>query len=359
MPAHRDDQPPRSFAEVPPRPQEQLLIDRLPEREGRQILCTSQGVAQFAHAAAQRFPQTAVHCHYLDLYHAQQTEQLLGDRPPNLAIGCAADFPAQEVDVVALPFAAAGEAELARDQMQAGHLLLRGGGLMLTSTDNPSDTWLHQEMKKLFTRVTRHQTNHGTVYLARKTQPLKKVKNFACEFLFRDRGRLIRAYSRPGVFAHRRLDVGARHLMNAMEVRPGERVLDIGCGSGALALAAALCAEGVRVHAVDANARAVECTRHGARLNGLANITAELNASGDYQGKGSFQLALANPPYHAHFRIAALFLEAGRAALQPGGRILAVTKLPDWYAEHMPDWYEDVLILEIKGYYVISGRKPG
>ena len=48
----------------------------------------------------------------------------------------------------------------------------------------------------------------GAVYVATKTEPLKKIKNFECEFAFRDRGRLIRAVSRPGVFSHRSIDAG-------------------------------------------------------------------------------------------------------------------------------------------------------
>ena len=50
-------------------------------------------------------------------------------------------------------------------------------------------------------------------------------------------------------------------------------MLDIGCGAGVVALAAAVCGEGVAVHAVDSSARAVECTRRGAELNGLGNVS--------------------------------------------------------------------------------------
>jgi 16S rRNA (guanine1207-N2)-methyltransferase len=109
---------------------------------------------------------------------------------------------------------------------------------------------------------------------------------------------------------------------------------------------------------VDAHARAVECTARGAQLNGLTNVTTELNASGHLTGTGGFHRVLANPPYYAHFRIAAHFLEVGCNALQPGGDILLVTKQPDWYAENMTEWFDDVTIQEAKGYYLVSGRKP-
>ena len=235
------------------------------------VLCTSQGVAQLAAAAAQRFPAAAVDCHYLDLYRAEKARRYAGDGLANLTIGCSADFPPQAVDLAALPFSAQGEAELTRELLQEAHQRLEPGGTLITSTDNPCDRWLHAEMRKLFAAVTRRQSSQGTVYLARRDRPLKRVKDFRCNFAFRDRGRLIQAVSRPGVFSHREVDPGARQLMAAMEIAAGDRVLDMGCGSGTVSLAAAFRAEGVEVLAVDSHARAVECTALGAAKNGLGN----------------------------------------------------------------------------------------
>jgi 16S rRNA (guanine1207-N2)-methyltransferase len=144
-------------------------------------------------------------------------------------------------------------------------------------------------------------------------------------------------------------------LIDAMQIEPGDRVLDIGCGAGTIALAAAFRNEGAPVHAVDSNARAVQCTELGAKLNGLDNLTTELNADGKYQGAGEYDLALANPPYYSGFRIARHFLTAGRDALTQGGKILLVTKQPDWYAERMLEWYNDVTAVERKGYWLFHG----
>jgi 16S rRNA (guanine1207-N2)-methyltransferase len=309
-------------------------------------------------AAAQALPHASVRCHYLDLYHADEARESVGVAPPNLAIECSADFSAGPFNLVVLPFSASGEAELVRDLLQAGHEALDIGGQLVAATDNRRDSWLHQQMFELFGSVRPREGAGGMAYLARKERPLKKLKNFACEFAFRDRGRLIRAFSRPGVFSHRHIDPGARQLIDALQIEPGERMLEIGCGSGVVSLAAAFRAEGVRVHAVDSHTRAVACTAHGAELNDLANITTELNAHGDYAGQGTYQLALANPPYYANFRIAEFFLAAAQAALQPGGRLLLVTKLPNWYAEHLCEWFEEPAIEQSKQYYIVSGRRP-
>jgi 16S rRNA (guanine1207-N2)-methyltransferase len=236
-------------------------------------------------------------------------------------------------------------------------LRLRLGGRIFATTDNRNDAWLGEQLGKIFRKVARRTLSVGVLYVGTKTEPLKKRKDYACKFAFRDRGRLIWATSRPGVFSHRRIDPGARHLIDTMPIEAGTRVLEIGCGAGTVALAAACRGDGVRVHAVDSNARAVECTQRGAELNGLANVTAELNARGEYAGAGEYDLALANPPYYSGFRIARHFLTVGREALRVGGRILVVTKHPAWYEENMPAWFEDVAMVERKGYVVFAGVK--
>src|SRR5262249_4464654 len=176
---------------------------------------------------------------------------------------------------------ARGESELTRDLLQSAHEHLTIGGRLISATSSEDDQWLHGEMRKLFEKVTRRPQDEGVVYCATKTAPLKKHKNFDCEFAFRDQGRLIKAVSRPGVFSHRSLDPGARALINTMVVRDGDRVLDLGCGSGAVALAAAFRASAVIVVAIDSHARAVECTVQGAQLNGLTNVTAILDHAGN------------------------------------------------------------------------------
>lgn len=343
---------------------EQLLIDIISELSGSRVLCTSLGRGQLAAAiAAQRAgacrpdESPRVVCHFLDIYLADQAREFLGAGQGGVEVRCAADFHNEEFDLVAIPVHERGDAELTRDILQAGHLALALGGRLAASTRNREDQWLQTELKKLFPKVTRRVVDQGTIYLATKTAPLKKVKDFTCEFAFRDRERLIHAVSRPGVFSHRSLDGGARALLNAMEIQPGDRVLDIGCGSGAVALAAALRAENVAVVAVDSHARSVECTERGAALNGLTNVSTLLNAEGECGMPGTFDIALGNPPYYSDFRIAEIFLQAARRALKPRGRVLMVTKHAGWFEERMGTLFEDVQCVPQKAYTVVQARK--
>jgi len=250
-----------------------------------------------------------------------------------------------------------GEAELTRDLLQSAADRLAIGGKLVAATDNPKDDWLRLQLGAHFKKVSKHAFDDAVVYMVTKQSPLKKLKDFRNEFVFRDRDRLIKAVSRPGVFSHRHIDPGARQLIDAAEVRPRMKVLDIGCGAGTVALALTARDPTVEVLAVDSNARAVECTRIGAELNDLGNVTALVNATGDYPGEGTFDLALANPPYYGDHEIAARFVAAAHRSLKPGGQLLLVTKSPRWYEEHMAADWHDVQVTPSKRYLVVSAMK--
>jgi 16S rRNA G1207 methylase RsmC len=241
--------------------------------------------------------------------------------------------------------------------LQLGHDRLALNGRMVCSIDHPEDQWLHDELKKLFPKVTRRPHEQGVLYLATKTAPLAKHKSYEAEFAFRDVGRLIYGISRPGVFSHRHIDTGARALINTMQLLPGQRILDLGCGTGVVGLAALCRAENVRVLAVDANPRALQCAIRGAERNGLVGLEAALDATGDSIPAGEFDVVLANPPYFSHYKIADLFLRMAHGALRQHGLVHVVTKTTDWFVEQMPAYFTDVAAQPVKAYWVVSGRR--
>jgi 16S rRNA G1207 methylase RsmC len=351
-------QPSRPRFEV--RPAEQLLIDALADMPAGSILCTSQGRGQFAVAAARNRP-SAVFCSFLDLYVRNVAQKVLSEPLPNLRFECLADFPEQDFDVFAFPLSTSGDAELVRDVLQSGHQRLRIGGMMFVATDNRSDTWLHEELRKLFSKVTRRPFDRGTLYSATKLEPPRKLKHYECQFAFRDEGRLIQAFSRPGVFSHRRVDGGARALLKAAQVQPGQRVVELGCGSGVVSLALTLRAEGIHVQAIDSNARAVECTRRGAEMNGISTIAAELStaenvAEGEELGHPAIDLVVANPPYYSNYRIAEIFARRAAKTLRPDGTALFVAKQTEWYEQTLPRLFSAVVVEPTGSYQIVRCR---
>ncbi len=300
---------------------------------------------------------------FLDLFQHDLAVAGWGERPVGLEAACTADMPPGPYDLAVVPLTKDGEAELSRDILQAALVNLAIGGRLVASIDNPRDTWLHGQLadtgETVRVRPAAGPKPQTVCYIVEKTCEPAKCRDFGCEFVFRDRERLLRAISRPGVFAHRRIDPGARHLLNAVDVAPDTRVLDIGCGSGCVAIGIAARDPSVHVHAFDSNARAVECTARGATLNGLANISVALEAGGLVPDPGSYDLVLANPPYYSDFRIAQLFVDAAWKALAPGGTLLVVTKQPTWYVEHLPQMWRDVAQEIVKTYHLIEAVRPG
>lgn len=361
-------------APLPPKTSERLLIERWREVVGdgsvERALVTSNGRAQLARFVAERDPRTSVECYFLDAYLLELARRPAEDAaaqpvPENLTWRCSADLVAEAdeaaggaYDVVALPLSSRGDAELTREQLQQAYQALRSDGLLLASTENARDVWLQEMTDGLGGKVRRYDSDDGAVYVVRKTGPLKRPRSFTAEFVYRDGERLLNVSTRPGVFSHRRVDPGARRLIEAMQIDPGARVLDIGCGWGAVGLAAALRTDGVHVAAIDSNARAVACTQANAARNGAAErLEARREPAGIVASPGTFDLVLANPPYYADFRIAEAFVRAAHDALRSGGKLLVVTKLPEWYHEDLPEHFGKVTSEFVKTYTVFQAVK--
>jgi 16S rRNA G1207 methylase RsmC len=339
-----------------PRPQERLLLKLIGDLPSGRLLCNTSGRAQFAVEFARQKSDSPATCWFLDLYPMQESLRSATSLPPNLQLLCETDPPLDEYQLVAWTFSRQGDSELTREMLQLGHQRLALGGQMIASSDNPRDHWLHEQLQKLFDKVTRRATEDGAVYLATKHAPLRKTKNYAAVFAFRDGDRLLYQRTRPGVFSHRHLDDGARALIKAMHVEPGMRVLDLGCGSGAVSVAAAARAPEVRVDSIDSNPRAVESTLWAAERNEL-KLSAALDCDGTTIERGAYDLILANPPYYSNFHLARLFVEIATRAVHRYGRLLVVTKTPQWYADNLPDAFNEVMTQPVGNYTVVTARR--
>ena len=82
-------------------------------------------------------------------------------------------------------------------------------------------------------------------------------------------------------------------LIRALDVRKGERVLELGCGSGVVSIHCAK--NGCVVTSGDINPRAVEATRKNAGLNGVDIEVVETDVYSDI--KGRFDTIVFNLPY--------------------------------------------------------------
>ena len=101
---------------------------------------------------------------------------------------------------------------------------------------------------------------------------------------------------RPGVFP---LGSDSQALGNFVQIRKGETVCDLGCGSGVLGLYLFARERGIRLSALDISLPAVELAAENFAANGLtADVRqADLRSVRELFPAGSFDLAVSNPPY--------------------------------------------------------------
>ncbi|MFB4349680.1 class I SAM-dependent methyltransferase [Microbacterium sp. CR_7] len=148
-----------------------------------------------------------------------------------------------------------------------------------------------------------------------------------------------------GAFAGAKLDIGTRVLLDALGLGRGgadpgaeagdapgaspPTVVDLGCGTGALAVSYALAHPDVRVIATDRSAAAVASARATAAANGIAGrIDVMHDDAASEVSDRSADVVLLNPPFHlgtsVHTGAAIRLFEAAARILRPGGELFTV-----------------------------------
>ena len=126
-----------------------------------------------------------------------------------------------------------------------------------------------------------------------------------------------------GVFSRDGLDRGTEVLLDALPPLSG-RVLDLGCGWGAVGIALAAKYPEIDVVMTDVNARAVDLARRNLAANGARATVAQ--GDGFESVDGQFDAIVTNPPIRAGKAVIyALFAQA-RERLNPGGALYVVIR---------------------------------
>ena len=160
-----------------------------------------------------------------------------------------------------------------------------------------------------------------------------------------------------GLFSPDRIDAGTRALLAAMAIDPGDKLLDLGCGYGAIGIFAARRAAAENVFMIDADARAVAAAQRNAALNGVA--AAHVQQSDGFRdfNEAGFTKIACNPPYHADFAVAKHFIEKGFNRLLIGGAMWMVTKREGWYRNKLTAIFGGVRVRKSDGYVVFEAIK--
>ena len=132
-------------------------------------------------------------------------------------------------------------------------------------------------------------------------------------------------------FAGTSIDIGTRALLDVLDrMKPeAETAIDLGCGTGVLAVALAQQRPRLRVLATDQSAAAVASARATIDANAVAErVTVARDDALTGRADGSAELIVLNPPFHigssVHAGLALKLFEDAARVLQPGGELWTV-----------------------------------
>ncbi|HTT26386.1 MAG TPA: methyltransferase [Thermoplasmata archaeon] len=181
------------------------------------------------------------------------------------------------------------------------------------------------------------------------------------EMRFVYRGGLLSFEVDRGVFASTALDRGTALLIEAMDPPRDARVLDLGCGWGAIGVAAARAAPEGHVVLTDVNRRATLLARGNLRRNRIANAEVRVGAGFGPVDRERFDLIATNPPYHVGRPMLLALLGAVPEHLTERGKLLLVGKGSQgirFYQGWLEERFSEVRVLARGGGYRVLQAVP-
>jgi len=155
------------------------------------------------------------------------------------------------------------------------------------------------------------------------------------------------------------VDKGTLSMLSVVDLSVSDKLLDLGCGYGAVGIYAAKIIGAGNVVMSDINKKCVSLSKKNAEANGVGEVKVILSDGFESIDDKDFTLILSNPPYHADFSVPKHFIEKGFNRLVVGGKMFMVTKRKDWYKNKITAIFGGVKIHEIDGYFIFCAEKRG
>jgi len=146
-------------------------------------------------------------------------------------------------------------------------------------------------------------------------------------------------------------------MLNHIEALPNDKILDLGCGYGVVAIWAAHSIGAEHVVMSDTNINALQMAAENTVLNHVKQIRIIHSNGFDNISECDFKLILSNPPYHTDFSVAKKFIEGSYKHLETGGCLVMVTKRFEWYKNKLQAVFGGVKWIQSDGYYIFKAEK--
>jgi 16S rRNA G1207 methylase RsmC len=164
-------------------------------------------------------------------------------------------------------------------------------------------------------RKRSEEPNHYFAAHPKSKMELGKIRTYL-------RGKYFEFLTASGVFSKNRVDLGTRLLVESMVLPEEGCILDVGCGYGAVGIAAAAFNPNLHVIMVDVNERAVWLAKQNIKINHVGNAKVKRGYLYVPVKELSFNCVLSNPPVSAGMEIVKAIISeapehmAGKAMFQ-------------------------------------------
>lgn len=188
-----------------------------------------------------------------------------------------------------------------------------------------------------------------------------RARSARAERRFLYQGELLTFVVDSGIFASHGIDPGTALLIENLALAATDRVLDLGCGWGAVGVAAAKSVPEGKVVLTDVNRRAARLARENLERNRVKNAEVRIGSLFEPVSDEKFNVIATNPPFHAGRELVLKILTEAPDHLVPGGRLVLVGKgsqgirfYQEWLEAH---WTGPVNVLgRGSGYRVLEAR---
>ena len=160
--------------------------------------------------------------------------------------------------------------------------------------------------------------------------------------------------SYPGLFSATRLDGGTRALARHLDVKDGERVLDLACGYGPLGIYAALTAD-CEVTLTDVDRVASICARESAERSDIPDVDVFTADGVSAVRDRTFDRVVCNPPTHAGSGVVHDLLVGARDVLAEDGRLNLVHHRGIDFDQYVEPYFDAISADRAGEYRIVTG----
>lgn len=257
-----------------------------------------------------------------------------------------------------------GKAATAEGVSAAWNALENGGRLLLVGSN---DLGIKSAIRKLGTmlrqepEILRTRAHSRVAAFRRGTGPAPEIPTEE-SFEFSFAGRQLEIRTRAGVFSAGRLDRGSSMLLEELEtscdIAP-RCILDLGCGAGVLALAAAVRFPAAEIVAADHDRRAISLTERNGSEAGVGGRLKLVwwDALCEELPGVQVDFALVNPPFHqaqdVNLEVPRAFFRRLGQVMRRGGIALIVSNNTLPYERELRKLGRFESLREVRGYKIL------